>query len=133
MGPAAPTFMFTALAVNRSRPPCVCACARIDSAAAAPTAAAPAEMRRTSPGIPNLLCRSCSRTAPLRVRADGDEIRASSTGLLARRRREHRFATFAATQIDHLCGLADLQHVERVGVIVDVGDRLTGDFDNHVA
>src|ERR1700730_6830401 len=38
----------------------------------------------------------------------------------------------ARARVDHLHGLADLQQVERVRVVVDVGDRLSGDLDDDV-
>src|SRR5688572_14467161 len=56
-----------------------------------------------------------------------------SAKLLACRRRERGFPLFAAAHVDHLRGLADLQQLQRVGVVVDVGDRLAGDLDDHIA
>ena len=56
-----------------------------------------------------------------------------SVGSSAGPRRQRRLAPLAAAHVDHLHGLADLQQVERVGVVVDVGDRLPGDLDDHVA
>src|SRR2546430_13445214 len=53
--------------------------------------------------------------------------------LFARRRRQRRFATHAAAHVDDLGRMADLQHVERVGVVVDVRDGLAGVLDDHVA
>src|SRR5262249_54545304 len=47
--------------------------------------------------------------------------------------RQHRFTPLTVPQIDDLRRLANLQYLERVRVIVDVGDRLTGDLDNDVA
>src|SRR4029078_10126622 len=123
MLPAAPRFMFTALARYRAPVPLVCACAASDNSAAAATPAVTAEIRRYSPGI----------TTSWKMCFKEYAVSAGRAGLLAGRRREHRFATFAAAQVDHLGGLSDLQHVERVGLVVNFRDRLPGNLDDDVA
>src|SRR3954468_18240537 len=53
--------------------------------------------------------------------------------LLARGRGQGRFFPLATAQINDLRRLPNLQHFERIRVVVDVGDRLSGDLDDHVA
>src|SRR6266849_4720892 len=59
--------------------------------------------------------------------------RAYASALFAGCRREHRLAPLAGAQVDDLRRLTDFQDIERVRVVVDVGDRLAGDLDDDVA
>src|SRR5438045_2180900 len=56
-----------------------------------------------------------------------------SAPLLAGRWSQHRLLTFAAAHVDDLCRLADFQNVQRVGVVVNIRDRLAGNLDDDVA
>ena len=47
--------------------------------------------------------------------------------------RQRRLAPLAVPHVDDLHRLVHLQQLERVGVVVDVGDRLAGDLDDDVA
>src|SRR6266542_760312 len=52
---------------------------------------------------------------------------------LACGRGERRFAALTGAHVDELGRLSNLQQVEGVRVIVDIGNRLPGDLDNDVA
>src|SRR5919201_573859 len=113
--PDAPASMLTAKAVNRSGCPLVCACDVRDSAA---TASATAATGRNSRGM---------------VPPSNCDAFKSRAGSLACCWGKHRFAPFALAHVDDLRWLTDLQHVERVRVVVNIRDRLSGDLDDDVA
>src|SRR5579872_200464 len=46
---------------------------------------------------------------------------------------QRRLMTLSSAQIDDLGWLADFEHVEGIGVVVDVGDRLAANLDDDVA
>ncbi len=69
--------------------------------------------------------------------AHGDEVSHSLRPFvpddsLARSGSQCRFSTFGAAHVDNLDWLPDLQQFEGICVVVDVGNRLSGDLDNHV-
>src|SRR6185436_3961190 len=57
----------------------------------------------------------------------------SATWLFPRAGRQRRLEALLAAHVDDFYRLADLQHLERVSVVVDIGDGLPGNLDDDVA
>src|SRR5207245_5376397 len=70
---------------------------------------------------------------PQRVPPRTSYLPVASLHLLSRGRCERRLAPLAIAHIDDLRRLTDLQDVQRVRVVVDVGDGLSGDLYDDVA
>src|SRR5439155_11533715 len=100
-----------------------CASAASESAAVATSDSAAV---RSGRGIDPPLTDSLTNRRP----RDGSPKRAA---LLSGGGREHGFLTLAGANVDHFRGLSDLQHVERVRVVVNICDRLSGNLDDDIA
>src|SRR5258707_11855262 len=88
--------------------------------------AATCKTKRNGRGILDLLTVSLTTLAP-EVRFEN--ARSSLSG----GRCEHCFATLTRPRVHELGGLTDFQQIERVRVVVNVRNRLPGNFDDDVA
>src|SRR5258705_5125141 len=106
----------------------------MEIAAAAATASATADARRNSPDISGVLLDGFTYKVRAIIFWSAQTEKHATTWLALRAsralcsfpcsRRKHRLEPLALPQVDDLRRLADLQHVERVGVVVDVRDGL---------